>query len=207
MGVREDVKKFKISRVLMLIFALFPLIVGAVTPQPANFGEVVMIVVEILDNFIPLIILLALIYFIWGLARYLKNAGENKDEAKAVMLHGIIAFFVMSSVWGLVGILTTTFGVSQHIPIETEFVDKGVKDSLKIYQEDLLKELESDTTELENMLPADYGGQVSWPADGFGAGGGAPENLYEEALQATDAEDTEWNPLDAVVDTLLFWGD
>ncbi|MBI2482418.1 MAG: hypothetical protein HYV76_02580 [Candidatus Vogelbacteria bacterium] len=65
----------------------------------------------ILNPLIGLIIGLALIYFIWGLANLIRNTGDEKarEEAKQMMIWGVIALFVMVSVWGLVGILTQTF--------------------------------------------------------------------------------------------------
>ena len=64
---------------------------------------------SIFSAVIPLIISLAIIYFIWSTAQYILKEGEAKNEAKMHMIWGIIILFVMISVWGLVGILTSTF--------------------------------------------------------------------------------------------------
>jgi TRAP-type C4-dicarboxylate transport system permease small subunit len=50
----------------------------------------------------PLVFTLALLMFFWGMVKYIKSAGTEKDEGKKIMIWGIIALFVMSSVWGLV---------------------------------------------------------------------------------------------------------
>jgi len=60
------------------------------------------IVTEVL---IPLAFVLALLFFFWGIAKYVWSVGEAKDEAKSVMIWGIVALFVMSSVWGLVAFI------------------------------------------------------------------------------------------------------
>jgi len=62
---------------------------------------------------IPFLITLALIYFLYGVARYIMNQGdeEARKNARNVMIHGIIALFVIVSVWGLVAVLNTTFGI------------------------------------------------------------------------------------------------
>ncbi len=61
---------------------------------------------------IPVLIALGVLGFMWGIVLYL--FGKNKEEGKTFMLWGIIALFVMTSVWGLVGILRgTLFGSSQ----------------------------------------------------------------------------------------------
>lgn len=60
---------------------------------------------------IPVLIALGVLAFMWGIVMYL--FGKNKDEGRTYMLWGIIALFVMTSVWGLVGILRgTLFGTS-----------------------------------------------------------------------------------------------
>lgn len=61
---------------------------------------------NILRSTIPVLIALALVAFMWGIVRYLFT--QNKDDAKTFMIWGIIALFVMTSVWGLVGILRGT---------------------------------------------------------------------------------------------------
>jgi type IV secretory pathway VirB2 component (pilin) len=58
---------------------------------------------------IPVLIALGVLGFMWGVVMYL--FGKNKDEGRMFMVWGIIALFVMTSVWGLVGILRgTLFG-------------------------------------------------------------------------------------------------
>lgn len=67
----------------------------------------------ILGKIIPLIITLALIYFLWGVVQYIKAAGDPKsaEQGRNVMLGGVIALAVMLGVWGLVNIVADTFGV------------------------------------------------------------------------------------------------
>lgn len=60
----------------------------------------------IVQALIPLMIGVAMIVFFWGIVVYLFSG--DKDKGKSVMLSGVIALFVMTSVWGLVGILRTT---------------------------------------------------------------------------------------------------
>jgi hypothetical protein len=55
---------------------------------------------------IPVLIALGVLAFMWGVVMYL--FGKNKDEGRMFMVWGIIALFVMTSVWGLVGILRGT---------------------------------------------------------------------------------------------------
>jgi len=65
---------------------------------------------------VPILMTLALVYFIWGLIKYVMAAGkgdaEESKHGKAIMIWGVVALFVMASVWGLVGILQNTLGLS-----------------------------------------------------------------------------------------------
>ena len=54
------------------------------------------------DILIPLVFTLALFLFFWGVAKYIWSEGAGKEEGKKIMIWGVIALFVMSSVWGLV---------------------------------------------------------------------------------------------------------
>ena len=66
-----------------------------------------------MDLGIPILITLALIYFLYGLAEYIFKANDvdTRTEGRERMIQGIIALFVMSTVWGLVGVISNTFNV------------------------------------------------------------------------------------------------
>lgn len=70
-----------------------------------------------IDALVPIVMVLALLYFFWGLAQYIMNAGDEAKakEGKSIMIYGVIALFVMISIWGLVGFLQRTFGVTESI--------------------------------------------------------------------------------------------
>jgi len=67
---------------------------------------------------VPLIISLAVVYFIFGILKYILSAGDEtkRRESVKVITFGLVALFVMVSVWGLVALITDTFGVSVGIP-------------------------------------------------------------------------------------------
>ena len=52
--------------------------------------------------------------FVWGVVQYVIKSDEEakKQKGKQFMLWGLIALTVMVSVWGLVEILGTTFGIN-----------------------------------------------------------------------------------------------
>lgn len=55
---------------------------------------------------IPILIGIALLAFMWGVIKYL--FGGDKEQGKQIMIGGIIALFVMTSIWGLVSIVRST---------------------------------------------------------------------------------------------------
>lgn len=68
----------------------------------------------IVATIVPLLFAIALAVFLWGVVQFLMNADDQEKQAKGkqFMIWGIIALAVMFSVWGLVGILRDTFGVT-----------------------------------------------------------------------------------------------
>lgn len=63
---------------------------------------------------IPLVFALALLFFLWGLAKFILNAGdeEAREGGKKIMIWGVVAFVVMVSVWGLVALIRSTLGIT-----------------------------------------------------------------------------------------------
>ncbi len=68
-----------------------------------------------MNKIIPLIIGAAVIVFLWGVLKYVLTGSEKpeqREDARKFMIWGIVALFVMVSVWGLVRILQTTTGIT-----------------------------------------------------------------------------------------------
>jgi hypothetical protein len=68
---------------------------------------------------IPLLITLSVIVFIIGIIKYIAGADEatKREEGRNFMIYGIVALFVIVSVWGLVGVIQGTFGLGNSIYI------------------------------------------------------------------------------------------
>ena len=68
---------------------------------------------EIITKYlIPLAFLLCLLYFFWGVAKYIRsiNPGQ-KEEGRSIMIWGIVGLFVASSIWGIVLLIRTELGI------------------------------------------------------------------------------------------------
>jgi hypothetical protein len=72
----------------------------------------------LLKTVVPFLFSLATAAFIWGVIQYYLNPDneEKRKKGKSFMIGGIIALFVMVAMWGLVGILSSTFAVRNAVP-------------------------------------------------------------------------------------------
>jgi len=58
---------------------------------------------------VPFIFAISFLVFIWGVFQYvIYPSEEKKTEGKQIILWGIIAFFVMLSVWGIVNLINSS---------------------------------------------------------------------------------------------------
>jgi len=66
---------------------------------------------SIISPLITLAFGVALVLFIWALVKYMTKAGDEKtqQEARQMILWGVIILTVMVSVWGLVTVVQNTF--------------------------------------------------------------------------------------------------
>lgn len=66
---------------------------------------------NIINALIPLIIGIAVLLFLIGVLQYVTAGGdeEKRAAARGMIIFGIIALFVMVTVWGFVRILANTF--------------------------------------------------------------------------------------------------
>ncbi len=77
-------------------------------------------ILEILADLInlatPIVVALALLYFFWGLATYILNASneEKKKDGRNIMIWGILALFIMVSVWGIINVVRDTFQLDDN---------------------------------------------------------------------------------------------
>ncbi|MEK7114222.1 MAG: hypothetical protein AAB850_01595 [Patescibacteria group bacterium] len=77
-----------------------------------NLSDAGSFVIDIINNvLVPVLFAVAFIVFLWGAFNVFiigSQSEETKENGKNLMLYGLIGFFVMVSIWGLVNILTGT---------------------------------------------------------------------------------------------------
>ncbi len=92
---------------------------GGCSSSLSNVGAIINYVLCILQaSVIPLLVIAAVILFIFGVVKYILGADNEtkRKEGSMFMIYGIISLFVIASIWGLVSILTNTFGIPIVIP-------------------------------------------------------------------------------------------
>jgi len=101
-------------------FEIIPIAEASVTTLMMSINRV------ILNPLIVLLFALAVVYFIYGIARYLLSPDneEIRKSSKQHMLWGVIGMFIMVSVFGILSLIINTFGIensgtSSDIRIET----------------------------------------------------------------------------------------
>ena len=64
----------------------------------------------------PLLIGAAVVAFFWGLLVYIFKSGkEGNKEGKKIMFAGIVALFIMVSLWGIIALLQSALGVPSNV--------------------------------------------------------------------------------------------
>ncbi len=91
---------------------------GATPTAPTDFASMVCIVVKLALDFVPFLFTLAAIAFIQGLVKYVSHGDneEKRSEGRKMMIYGIVGFFFMVSIWGILGLFTKGFGLSATVP-------------------------------------------------------------------------------------------
>lgn len=68
---------------------------------------------NVVDLLIPVVFGLILLAFLWGLAKFVYSADseEGRKQGKSIMIGGVIALFVASSIWGIIEFMQQELGI------------------------------------------------------------------------------------------------
>ena len=101
----------RIKKIGLLLLAFTP----AVAFAQSNFGLVTNIldgVRTVLNYVLPIVIVLGVIWTIWGVIQFVTNTNEEeRAKAKMHIIYGIVGLFVVISLFGLVGFLQNVLGI------------------------------------------------------------------------------------------------
>ena len=98
-----------------------PAIASAATFSSAgSLSELVQSALSFIGNVVvPLLVTLALVVFFYRIVISIYKVGEDTkavENGKTLLIWGVVALFVMVSVWGLVGFIGNTVGIKQVVP-------------------------------------------------------------------------------------------
>jgi len=81
---------------------------------PTNFSDIMQIFINLISQAMGLLYAAAFAIFFYGIVLFILNTDDDKKraEGKEWMKWGVIALFVMLTLWGIVGVLVNTFHVS-----------------------------------------------------------------------------------------------
>jgi hypothetical protein len=86
---------------------------GGQTCTGGGVGQVICQIQNLLNAIVPLLLALAVVYFVWGVVRFMIAGGEEaKTKGKDQIIYGIIGLAVIVGLWGLVNLVTNTFGLT-----------------------------------------------------------------------------------------------
>lgn len=95
-----------------LVALALPLVSAAASLDITNFENAGNSIITLINSvLVPLVFALAFIVFLWGAFQTFivgRNAPDVKEKGKNIMMWGLIGFFVMVSVWGLVNLISST---------------------------------------------------------------------------------------------------
>ncbi len=85
-----------------------PLIVSAATPAPTDFKGLAEFAVGLITTATGIAVGIGIVYYMWGVVTALNDSGSAKgwERFRGQILWGILALFVMFSIWGILRLLT-----------------------------------------------------------------------------------------------------
>lgn len=105
---------------LSIFAALVPVLSFAAAPITRTVDGFLDYILYLAGRALPLLILAALVLLLYGIVKtfFFQSTDEKRKEGKSFIINGIIALFVMVSVWGLVNILRGTFSLdNDNVPL------------------------------------------------------------------------------------------
>lgn len=95
----------------------FLLVLGAFAAPAIAFAQTplelfLVTVGNVVSALVPIVSVLAIVYFFYGLAKYILSAGDETkaQEGKSIMIWGVLALFVMVTIFGLIAFIQNTIG-------------------------------------------------------------------------------------------------
>ncbi|MBU2633233.1 hypothetical protein KJ751_01885 [Patescibacteria group bacterium] len=101
--------KSKIAKLFPVALFAMPMMAMAAGTLP----DVLITIKRLVDGIIPILMVLVVAVFLWGIVRYVTAGGDAEKEkaARGYIIYGLIGIFVLVAFWGIVKMFAGTFGV------------------------------------------------------------------------------------------------
>jgi uncharacterized membrane protein (GlpM family) len=103
------------KRITYALLAFAPVLAFAqtYTTTTSSLTGLVTSIKTLLNSIIPLFFIIAILYFFWGLVKFIMGAGDAKKvaEGKGIMIWGLVALVIMATLFGIINWLTNTAGI------------------------------------------------------------------------------------------------
>lgn len=100
----------------LFIFFIMP---ATALAFPTNLTGVVDMLVDIGLKIIPLLGAVAFLVFIWGVGRFIRSAGNEKEikDSKNILIWGVVGLFILVTIWGIMSFLRSEFDFGSDVGI------------------------------------------------------------------------------------------
>lgn len=75
-----------------------------------DFSDLVQKFTDIGELLIPLLGIVAFLVFIVGIGRFIRTSGQSKEADKGMLIYGVVALFVLMTLWGIIAFMQSEFG-------------------------------------------------------------------------------------------------
>lgn len=98
-----------------------PTFVLAFSLTGSTFSIIIDEIISIISLVIPIFVILALIFFFWGLSKFILNSGskDGVEKGKTYMFWGILALFILLTFRAIVGFIARDLNIGDSTNIPT----------------------------------------------------------------------------------------
>jgi hypothetical protein len=106
------------KKFIIVALTLSPVVAAAQNNTPTTFAGLVSLFIDIIKLTLPVLVGIAILIFFKGLIVFIGKSGDAKthEDGRNLMIWGIIALFVMVSVFGLLRLFYSDFGFGSAKP-------------------------------------------------------------------------------------------
>jgi len=107
-------KRFNKFIIGLATFSLPALVLAGGTENQVGIAVIINKFTDVGLKIIPLLGAMAFLFFVWGVARFIKSAGSEKEikDSKNIIIWGIVGLFILITIWGIIAFLRSEFGFS-----------------------------------------------------------------------------------------------